>query len=79
MNYILLKHFPQRLLNASFFQVGKLSFFRQNAAIITRKKEQTAEKMNELRSEITNYQEEMRVSVGHGRRAGVECIMEVRR
>ncbi|MPC32901.1 Intraflagellar transport protein 81 [Portunus trituberculatus] len=41
-------------------KVGKLSFFRQNAAIITRKKEQTAEKLNELRSEITNYQEEMR-------------------
>ncbi|XP_063876497.1 intraflagellar transport protein 81 homolog [Scylla paramamosain] len=41
-------------------KVGKLSFFRQNAAIINRKKEQTAEKLNELRGEITNYREDMR-------------------
>lgn len=44
-------------------QVGKLSFFRQNAAIIIRKKEQTAERLNELRGELANYQEDMRVGV----------------
>ncbi|XP_047498855.1 intraflagellar transport protein 81 homolog [Penaeus chinensis] len=41
-------------------KVGKLSFFRQNAAIIGRKKEQTAERMNELRNELGNMQEDMR-------------------
>ncbi|XP_045594415.2 intraflagellar transport protein 81 homolog [Procambarus clarkii] len=41
-------------------KVGKLSFFRQNAAIITRKKEQAAERLNELRGELANLQEDMR-------------------
>lgn len=41
-------------------KVGKLSFFRQNAAIITRKKEQTAERLSELRGELANLQEDMR-------------------
>ncbi|XP_050724013.1 intraflagellar transport protein 81 homolog [Eriocheir sinensis] len=41
-------------------KVGKLSFFRQNAAIIIRKKDQTAERLNELRGELTNYQEDMK-------------------
>ncbi|XP_068230834.1 intraflagellar transport protein 81 homolog [Palaemon carinicauda] len=41
-------------------KVGKLSFFRQNAAIITRKKEQTAERLNELRNELTSLQEDMK-------------------
>ncbi|XP_066987382.1 intraflagellar transport protein 81 homolog [Macrobrachium rosenbergii] len=41
-------------------KVGKLSFFRQNAAIISRKKEQTAERLNELRNELSNLQEDIK-------------------
>lgn len=41
-------------------KMGKLSFFRQNAAIITRKKEQTVERLNELRTELAGYQEDMK-------------------
>ncbi|KAK3884798.1 hypothetical protein Pcinc_010945 [Petrolisthes cinctipes] len=41
-------------------KVGKLSFFRQNAAIISRKKEQTAERLNDLRGELNSLQDDMR-------------------
>ncbi|XP_042242430.1 intraflagellar transport protein 81 homolog isoform X1 [Homarus americanus] len=41
-------------------KVGKLSFFRKNTVIIGRKKEQTAERLNELRGELANIQEDMR-------------------
>ncbi|RXG61203.1 Intraflagellar transport protein 81-like protein [Armadillidium vulgare] len=40
-------------------KVGKLSFYRQNASIIARKKEQTFEKLNDLRNELNHIQEEI--------------------
>ena len=42
--------------------MGKLSFFRQNAAMITRRKEQTADKLTEMRQDLQNLNEEIKVS-----------------
>ena len=38
----------------------KLTLFRQQAAIISRKKESTAEKLNDVRVELANLEEEVK-------------------
>ena len=40
--------------------VDKLTLFRQQAAIISRKKESTAERLNDTRGEVANVEEEVR-------------------
>ncbi|KAA0199560.1 hypothetical protein HAZT_HAZT007344 [Hyalella azteca] len=41
-------------------QMGKLSFFRQNAAMIARRKQQTADRLTELRGELNSAYEELK-------------------
>ena len=41
--------------------MGKLSFFRQNAVMISRRKQQTADRLNELKNDLSNAQEELKV------------------
>ena len=40
--------------------VDKLTLFRQQAAIIARKKESTAERLNDARAEVAHVEEEVR-------------------
>ena len=42
--------------------VDKLTLFRQQAAIISRKKESTAERLNDTRGEVAAVEEEVRLS-----------------
>ncbi|XP_076030655.1 intraflagellar transport protein 81 homolog [Oratosquilla oratoria] len=56
-------------------KVGKLSFFRQNAAMISRKKEQSAEKVSELRNEIAAIQEDMREKQEHLKQYSGEQVL----
>ncbi|XP_018021151.1 intraflagellar transport protein 81 homolog [Hyalella azteca] len=41
-------------------KMGKLSFFRQNAAMIARRKQQTADRLTELRGELNSAYEELK-------------------
>ncbi|KAF2366713.1 hypothetical protein FHG87_002527 [Trinorchestia longiramus] len=41
-------------------KMGKLSFFRQNAAMIARRKQQTADRLTELRGELNSTYEELK-------------------
>lgn len=45
--------------------VDKLTLFRQQAAIISRKKESTAERLNDTRGEVANVEEEVRATRLH--------------
>ena len=42
--------------------VDKLTLFRQQAAIISRKKESTAERLNDTRGEVAAVEEEVRLT-----------------